>query len=403
MKPEHGRNKCIAALLSLIFCHTVWPASPDAAAVGNSSGGAEVAFAESNYIAHAWEAAPGFKSNQGWVHYQPGGHDVVMAHDINGRIMIAWIAGGHIMLATEPYARSSLSAPVVLVTDPKVKELRVASSPTGRLVLAALTDSGSIITDRQTRPDAWEWQGPVDLNAQKLRNVSVTSLQDGRFAIAAAGGDRRVYVIVESQPSTAQGWGAWTTVGGSNLESAEVQQAHNDLLEIVAVDKDHLLQHTEATAAGAADGWQSLSPLQVGDSVRLAREPDGTLVAWGANGNTFSLGTGVNSAWTPGGPLAPIAWAVMQNQTFLSAFIATGSYPETTVTQVPAHYEPNPQCIISPTTGQLVQFSNPDFPCSPPEIWVPAGTVTQTKNVKYYDVNVTRNANPPSTLEDSKP
>lgn len=379
---------------------TLVPLSADMAVTTNADNGAEVVVALPNYIAHVWESTPGGASSFPWNHYTPGGSNVVMGRDANGRILIAWLAKGQLMLMTEPHPRSSLEGPTVLVGGLNLKELRLGRRPTdGSLILVALTGKGTVIARRQQLANLWEFTGEDDLAGHDLTSVAVAVTGDGRFAVVATGKDKQVYWRREATPHGA--WIDWSGLQGHDIRTTEVATDANGRLQVVALGGDKRLYFTRQDANGNFPDWGSVSVTLAGTAFRVGASGSGALILWGnapgmqqCSGSHCSASewippnpvfseAGPNGVWTNGGTGAPGARVVTAANTVIDADPVNKVITETTITTTPGNKGSGPTCG---PTGVSVTDGTPCVPASGPTTTTSTHVISST-----YQMMLVRN------------
>jgi hypothetical protein len=374
-------------MLRLLLCALLLPAASaaaqdDMAVTTNADNGAEVAMAFSDHISHIWESAPGGVSSYPWTRYTPGGSNVVMGRDGMGRIMIAWLAKGQLMLMTEPFPRSSLAGPTVLVGGLNLQSLRLARRPSdGSLILVALTGNGSVIARRQQLANLWEFTGEDDLAGHDLTSVSVAATGDGRFAVVATGKDNQVYWRSEAKAHGA--WIDWSGLNGHDVRTTEVATDANGRLQVVALGGDKRLYFTRQDANGNFPDWGLVSATLAGTAFRVGALGNGTLTLWG-NAHELPVFTeaGPNGSWTDGGTGRPGARVVTTAGTVIDANSLEQVVSDTETTTKPGP-NTNPSCL--PTGVSVIDGT----PCVPGT----ATSITTSKTVlsKQFEVVLVRN------------
>jgi hypothetical protein len=378
-----------AAAVSAQVSTNLVPIGADMAVTNNADNGAEVVIAFPDHIAHAWESVPGGTSAFPWSRYTPGGTNLVMGRDANGRILIAWLAKGQLMLMTEPTKRSGFDGPTVLVGGLGLKSLRLGQRPTdGSFILVALTKKGSVVARRQQLANLWEFTGEDDLAGHDLTSISVAATADGSFSIVCTGKDKEVYQIRE--PSAHADWVGWSSLAGHGIRSTEVATDANGRLQVVTLGADERLYFKRQDANGNFPDWGLVSTIPAGTAFRIGALGNNALTIWGNAVGSESkhlpphpvfTESGPNGGWADGGTGEPGA-RVVAGGIIIDANLFDKVETDTEIVITPGHAG-DPGC--NPGGTNWVDGSA----CNPPT--APTTTTKTTVRNRGPEVDLIRN------------
>ncbi len=217
------------------------------------------------------------------VNYRP---TIVAARDSGGRIMVAWIAKGHVYYASAPAPGASLGDGQLIQGTENVSSLAIARNKDGRLELFTVHSGGGVSSYVQESANAWSWSTrrnwifrARDGTAARFTMISVTPHGDGRLLLVGLTKPNGSVVACE-QPAPNMppppNCGA-INLGGDKLVAIIARESIDHRYEIFARGSDGLVYQRFELAGGGSSGWRLLSQTPTVPPIQVVVNGDGRM------------------------------------------------------------------------------------------------------------------------------
>jgi hypothetical protein len=155
----------------------------------------------------------------------------------------------------------------------------VVRSATGPLYLFGL-DGGELVVRAQAGPNGG-WLAESFRTGTDLRGLALATRSDGRFQVAAIGGDGALWTLagVGDQPPTPEGWSGWSSQGGQGLKKIVAERDGDGRVVVAALSDDNSVRVIRQFSAAEPDIWTEWTQLgneEIGD-LALATAENRTL------------------------------------------------------------------------------------------------------------------------------
>lgn len=206
-------------------------------------------------------------------------NQIAATDNIDGRILLAGLCpDGSVkviwQLSNTDTSRQSWSSWKNL-WGTNLKQLVCKKNASGRIVVFALSNDGSVYHCWQSEPGSSEWSNWAPLGGTELKKIDVEKNADGRLALFAIGGDSRVYEIEQTSPDGA--WNQWTTLNGENIIDINSEISKGGRVVVFALHSDGAIDHAWQYDPNGGN-WSNWVQLGTGfERLSSCRFNDGTL------------------------------------------------------------------------------------------------------------------------------
>ncbi len=141
-----------------------------------------------------------------------------------------------------------------------LKQILCEKSPSGSLLVLALSNDGSVYYIRQAEPLASAWKNWETLGGTLLQKIDLEKNADGRLVVFAIGSDKSIYTVEQSSPEG--GWNRWTALPGKNVSDITSEIAADGNITLFALHPDGSIQASRQQDPGGAlwGKWVDLCP-----------------------------------------------------------------------------------------------------------------------------------------------
>jgi hypothetical protein len=222
----------------------------------------------------------------------------------NGYLTVFAIGGNNHLYMTQQVYELQTGYGQALWTDwadygNYVRQVAVSSNQDGRLEVFAVGNDYGLWHMSQLTPNgewgAWselgwpnESQDQYDLGG--VKQIAVQRNADGRLEVFAVGfSDNGLWHTAQLDPNGGTGWSTWSSLGDASTYVRQISVGKNadGRLEVFAIGHDYDLWHMSQVLAGGPTGWSAWSSLGgYVTSMAVNADPNGSLDVFAIGGDT---------------------------------------------------------------------------------------------------------------------
>lgn len=227
-------------------------------AVQNADGRIEVfGTGDDGVLYHRWQMAGAPQAIWGPWEINSGGKtkDVHVARASSGQLVAVFLDDNRISIRRQATPNGGWLPETVRVGLPAI-QLQLAKNEDGRLEIFAL-GNGQVFAFPQVVGGAIEWQDPRGLGGDGIRSIATAQGPSGRIVVAGLTSSGSVNVVQQLEPNGS--WGNWAPLEGHDLVQVSMAVDRFGVLHLVALGGDAHAYRRSLLKDGSWTVWQKLS------------------------------------------------------------------------------------------------------------------------------------------------